>query len=75
VDVMVLLRDSKAQLQMKVRPGGAKLPVDMGWSYADTCFEGEVQDVGRLRVSEDVMNEMCRDPQRKEGFQAISHRR
>ncbi|KAH8776292.1 hypothetical protein F5883DRAFT_544307 [Diaporthe sp. PMI_573] len=71
VDVMVLLRDSKARLQMKVRPGGAKLPVDMGWSHTDTCFEGEVQDVGRLRVSEDVMNEMCKDPQRKDRFQAI----
>jgi hypothetical protein len=71
VDVMVLLRDSKAQLQMKVRPGGARLPVDMGWSHADTCFEGEVQGVGRLRVAEDVMNEMCKDPQRKEGFEAI----
>jgi len=71
VDVMVLLRDSKARLQMKVRLGGAKLPVDMGWSHTDTCFEGEVQDVGRLRVSEDVMNEMCKDPQRKDCFQAI----
>ncbi|KAH8748257.1 hypothetical protein F5883DRAFT_582910 [Diaporthe sp. PMI_573] len=74
VDVLALLR-SKARLRMKVRPGGAKLPFDLGSSDTGTCFEGEVQDVGRLQVPDKVMIEMCSDPQRRDGFQATWHYR
>jgi hypothetical protein len=73
VDVVAILEKSKARLRMKVRPGGAKLPFDLCSSDTGTCFEGEVQDVGRLQVSDKVMIEMCKDPQRRDGFQATCH--
>jgi hypothetical protein len=57
---------------MKVRLG-AKLPFDLGSSDTGTCFEGKVQDVGRLEVPDKVMIEMCSDPQRRDGFQATWH--
>lgn len=73
VDMVRLLGDPKTQLRSKVRPGGGKLAVELSLSDAGT-FEGEVLGGGRLHVSVAVMVQMCKDPQRRDSFEAILYK-
>jgi hypothetical protein len=61
--------NKKHQFSIKVRAAGM-LQVELLWNHEEKVFQGHTADRRKLYIDEDVVKEMCRDPQRRKSFSA-----